>query len=119
MIAAILNFLITAAVIYYAGKAMRKVHVKSFNTALLVTLGVVVFNFLVGWLLTLLLNLATLGIFYFTGLNFIISIFVNAIIIELVDKMSKSFNTDGFAPSLWLAVILALVNAIMFAVFRI
>lgn len=84
---------------------------------MLVALAIAVLNFLIGWLLTFLLNIATLGIFYFTGLNFIIAIIVNAIIIEIVDQMSSSFNTDGFAPSFWLALILALVNAIVFGLF--
>lgn len=113
MLNLIVHLLITAAVIYFASQSMRKVHVSSFGKAFVVAILIGLLNFLVGWLLSLILNIATLGIFYFTGLTFIISIVVNAIIIEIVDQMSSGFNTEGFSPSLALAVIIALVNAIV------
>lgn len=119
MISLLVHLLITAAVIYFASKSMPRVHVNSFGKAFLVAIAIGLLNFLVGWLLSLILNIATLGIFYFTGLTFIISIVVNAIIIEIVDQFSKGFNTDGFTPSLALAVIIALVNAIVAWIFRV
>ena len=115
MITALLQFLITAATIYFAGKYMKKVHVESFGVAMLVAFSLAVLNFLIGWLLMFVLHLATLGLFWITGLQFIIAIIVNAIIIEVIDRFSSGFRTDGFAPSLWLALIIALVNAVVFA----
>ncbi len=116
MLNALLHFLVTAATIYFAGRVMSKVHVKSFGTALIVALAIAFLNFLIGWLLTFVLHLATLGLFWLTGLQFIIGIVVNAILIEIVDQFSSGFNTKGFTPSLWLAVILALVNAVVFVI---
>ncbi len=117
MLTALIQFLVTAATIYFAGRWMSRVRVRNFSTALLVALAIAILNFLVGWLLTFVLHLATLGLFWITGLSFIISIIVNAIIIEIVDQFSEGFDTDGFAPSLWLAVLIALVNALVFAIF--
>lgn len=56
------------------------------------------------------------GVILFLGLGFIIRIIVFAIIIELADKLSKDFKTIGFLTSLWLAIILAIVGAIVDAI---
>ena len=109
----LIHIIIDALVLLVAAKLMSSVQVRSFTTALIVALVIGVLSFLIGWLLTLILNIATLGIFYFTGLGFIIRIIVNAIIIEIADKMSSGFNTKGFTPSIILAVIIALVGAIV------
>ena len=109
----LIHIIIDALVLLVAAKLMSTVQVRNFTTAIIVALIIGVLSFLIGWLLTLILNIATLGIFYFTGLGFIIRIIVNAIIIEIADKMSSGFNTKGFTPSLILAVIIALVGAIV------
>ncbi|MFC6860286.1 phage holin family protein [Zunongwangia atlantica] len=51
--------------------------------------------------------------FYFLGLGFVTRIVAYAIIIEITDKLSSGFKTEGFLPSLWLAVILALFGSIL------
>lgn len=113
MIKLLVHLLVDALVLIIAAKAMSTVTIRSFGTAIWVAILIGIFSFLIGWLLTLLLNLATLGIFYFTGLGFIIRIIVNAIIIEIVDKVSKGFHTKGFMPSLILAVLIALIGSIV------
>ena len=109
----LIHILVDALVLLVAAKMMSSVEVRSFGTAVIVAVVVGILSFLIGWLLTLVLNIATLGIFYFTGLGFIIRIIVNAIIIEIADKMSSGFNTKGFTPSLILAVLIALVGSIV------
>ena len=113
----IVQILATAATLVLAAKAMSKVHVRNFTTALIVALLIGVISFLIGWLLTFILNVATLGIFYFLGLSFVIRIIVYAIVIELVDQMMSGFKTDGFLPSLWLSIILAIVGAVVDGIF--
>ncbi|MDT0644176.1 phage holin family protein [Zunongwangia sp. F363] len=112
----LLHIVIDAAVLLAAAKMMSKVELKGFKTALLVALIIGVLSFLLSWLLTAILNIATLGIFYFLGLGFITRIIAYAIIIEIADKISDDFRTVGFAPSLWLAIILAVVGAIVDAI---
>ncbi len=112
----LLHIIIDALVLLAAAKMMPKVELKGFKTAVIVALIIGVLSFLLSWILTLVLNIATLGIFYFLGLGFIIRVIVYAIIIELADKLSKDFKTIGFLPSLWLAIILAIVGAIVDAI---
>lgn len=109
----LIHILIDAIVLLVAARMMSTVQVRDFKTALIVALIVGVLSFLIGWLLTLILNVATLGVFFFTGLGFITRIIANAIIIEITDKMSSGFNTKGFVPSLILAVIIAFVGSLV------
>ncbi len=109
----LVHILTEAAVLLVAAKYMQGVELKGFKTALIVALLIGVLSFLLSWLLSLILNIATLGLFYFLGLGFIIRIIVNALIIELADKLTKDFKTVGFTSSLWLALILAISGAII------
>lgn len=113
MIRMLVHLVVDAIVLLVASRAMSTVHVRSFSTAIWVAILIGIFSFLIGWLLSLILNIATLGLFFFTGLGFVIRIIVNAIIIEIVDKLHKGFETKGFTPSLILAVLIALVSWIV------
>ncbi|HSM62762.1 MAG TPA: phage holin family protein [Gillisia sp.] len=112
----LIHIIIDAGVLLLAAKYMNKVELKGFKSALIVALIIGIFSFLLSWLLISLLNIATLGIFYFLGLGFITRVVAYAIIIELADQVSKDFKTHGFLPSLWLAIILAAVGAIIYAI---
>lgn len=109
----LIHILIDSLVLLAAAKMMSGVELKGFKTAIIVALMIGVLSFFLSWLFTLILNVATLGIFYFLGLGFITRTIAYAIIIELADKLSSDFKTRGFLPSLWLAIILALVGAIV------
>lgn len=109
----LIQLLVNALVLILASKIMSSVEVRSFGTAIMVAILIGVIGWLIGWLLTFVLNVATLGIFYFTGLSFIIRIIVNGIVIEIVDKLSKGFNTKGFMPSIILAILIALAGALV------
>lgn len=113
MIQWLIHIVVNALVLLIAAKLMSSVQMRNFTTALIVALVIGVLSFLVGWLFTLILNVATLGLFYFTGLGFITRIVANAIVIEIADQLSTGFNTRGFTPSLILAVIIALVGSIV------
>lgn len=112
----LIHLIVDALVLLFAARVMSTVEIKSFGTALIVALLVGILSFLIGWILEFMLNVATLGIFYFTGLGFIIRIIVNAIIIEIVDKLHAGFYTKGFLPSLWLAIIIAIAGSIVDAI---
>ncbi|MCF4101291.1 phage holin family protein [Gillisia sp. M10.2A] len=110
------HILIDAVILLIAAKYMAKVELKGFKTAVIVALLIGVLSFLLSWILTAVLNVATLGLFYFLGLGFITRVVAYAIVIEIADKMSKDFKTIGFTTSLLLAVILAAVGAVVDAV---
>lgn len=116
MIQWLIHILIDAVVLLIAAKLLPKVELKGFKTALIVALMIGVLSFFLSWILTALLNVATVGIFYFLGLGFVTRTIAYAIIIELADKLSKDFKTHGFLSSLWLAIIMALVGAIIDAI---
>lgn len=113
MVQWLIHIIVDALVLLVAAKMMSTVEIRNFTTAIIVALVIGVLSFLIGWLLTFVLNVATVGIFYFTGLGFITRIIANAIIIEIADKLSSGFKTRGFMPSLILAVIIALVGSIV------
>lgn len=113
MIQWLIHILVDALVLLIAARMMSTVEVRNFSTAVIVAIVIGILSFLIGWLLTFILNVATVGIFYFTGLGFVTRIIANAIIIEIADKMSSGFNTRGFTPSLILAVIIAFVGSVV------
>ena len=103
----ILELLITPVVLLVAAKLMKGVYIKDFKAAVYTALSIIIVGFLIGWLLTLVLNVATLGIFWIIGLGIVTRTVANAIIIEIIDQVREDFNTEGFMPSLWLSIILA------------
>jgi putative membrane protein len=113
MVKLLVHLLIDASVLYLAAKAMTSVYIKGFRTAIMVALIIGVLSFLIGWLITFVLNVLTLGIFYFIGLGIVTRTIANAIVIEIADQVSKNFNTKGFLPSLWLAIIIAIVGSLV------
>ncbi|SDS20238.1 phage holin family protein [Christiangramia echinicola] len=116
MIQWLIHILIDAVVLLVAAKFLNTVHLKGFKTALIVALIIGVLSFLLSWLLTAILNIATLGIFYFLGLGFITRVIAYAIVIEIADKLTDDFKTDGFWPSLWLAILIAITGGIVDAI---
>ncbi len=86
---------------------MGKVHVRDIKSAFWASFGIIIAGFLIGWLLTFFLNMVTLGFFWLIGFGLITRTIAYAIVIELVDRTNKNFKTDGFMPSLWLSIILA------------
>lgn len=116
MLVWLIHILIDSVVLLIAAKMFPKVELKGFKTAIIVALIIGILSFFLSWILTFLLNIATLGIFYFLGLGFVTRIIAYALIIELADKFSSDFKTHGFMPSLWLAILLAAVGAIVDAI---
>ncbi|MBS0000145.1 MAG: phage holin family protein [Cyclobacteriaceae bacterium] len=107
MIEFIVQLLITPVILLIAAKWMDGVHIENTKAAIYTSVSIIVVGFLVGWLLTLILNIATLGIFWIIGLGIVTRTIAYAIIIEIIDQFRKDFNTRGFLPSLWLSIILA------------
>ena len=96
---------------------MSGVHIKDAKTAFFTSVWIIVVGFLVGWIFTLVLNIATLGILWIVGLGIITRTIAYAVVIEIVDQFSKGFDTKGFKPSLWLSIILAIAWGIIDLIF--
>lgn len=104
----IINLLVSAGVILLLSYAMSSVHVKSFWTALWVAFLIGILNATIGWLIRGVFNLVT-----FFLLEAIISVFVTALVIKLVDMLVKKFKVDGFWPALIIAIATAVALALV------
>ncbi len=113
MLKFIVHLFVDAGVLLLASNLMTRVTVKDYKSALWVAFIIALFSILIGWLFVFLLNLATLGIFYFIGLGIITRTIANAIIIEITDAVTDKFKTEGFITSLILAALIAVVGSIV------
>ena len=103
----ILEILLMGLVMLFGSYITPGVEVSGFGSAILAAVLIALANATIGFILrilTLPLNIITLGLF-----SFIITV----LMILLVDSMMTSFNTSGF----WAAAILAIVMAVIKMVF--
>lgn len=113
----ILQLIITPIALMLASKVIDGVYIKNFKSAVLTSISIMIVSFLIGWLITLFLNVATLGILWIVGLGIITRTIANAIIIEIIDQSRKDFDTKGFMPSLKLAIALAIAWGVIDVMF--
>jgi putative membrane protein len=104
----IVNLLVSAAVLLLLAYLLPSVRVKSFGTALWVAFLIGILNATVGFLLRLPFNLVTLFL-----LEFLVRLFVTAIIIKLVDKLVGNFEVKGFWPAVIIAIALAITGTLI------
>ena len=100
----LISWIISAMVIFSIAYVMPGVHVSSFTAALVVALVLVIINaFLkpVLLILTLPINILTLGLFTFV---------INAILILLVSKFVPGFVVDGFLWAFIFGIVLSIAN---------
>lgn len=105
--AVLVNWLVSALVILSASYLLPGVHVANFVTALAaaVVLGIAnAFLKPVLVILTLPINILTLGLFTFV---------INAVLILLTAKIVNGFRVDGFLWALIFAVLIALIRAVL------
>lgn len=112
----IVHIIVDALVLLMMARFMSGIELKGFKSAVIVAFIIGILSFLLSWLLTAILNIATLGIFYFLGLGFITRVIAYAIVIEIADKVSSDFKTHGFWASVWLAIALSIFSGIVDAV---
>lgn len=109
----LLSILINAAVLIIVAKMLPKVHITGWGAAILAALLIGIFNPTIGWILRAILNVATLGLFLFIGLGFIIRLIVTALIIKLVDWLMPGLRVDGYGTALLLAIIMAITGSLI------
>jgi len=96
------NIFLYALAVFLVAKIIPKIHIKSFLTAILVSITYAILNFLIGWLLTLIslpLILVTFGLFHFV---------VNAILLWVTDKLIEDFEIENFTTTLIAAVLITI-----------
>ena len=109
----ILQLIATPAVLLAASRTLKGIYVKDFKAAFWTSLWIILAGFLIGWLFTFILNVATLGLFWAVGLGVVTRTIAYAIIIEMIDQLRDDFKTKGFLPSLWLSILLAITWGII------
>jgi putative membrane protein len=104
MISVLINWIVSAMVIFSVAYVLPGVHIADFTTALVVALVLGVVNALlkpVLVILTLPITILTLGIFAFI---------LNALLILLVSSIVPGFRIDGFLWALIFGIVLSVAN---------
>ncbi len=105
----LLQLIATPLVILGMAKMDPKISVTDTRAAVITSICILLIGFLIGWLITLIFNVLTLGLLWIVGLGIITRTIAYAVVIEIVDGFIKKFKTVGFMASLKLAVVLAVV----------
>ena len=103
----ILGILFFAVSVFVVANLMPTIRIKSFGTAVVVSLVYSLVNFLVGWLITFLalpFIIVTFGLFIFV---------VNAILLWLTDLLIDDFEIEGVGSTLIASLLISLVNSIL------
>lgn len=101
----IAGWLILSAAIWATGALLPGVHIDNFGTAIGVAALFSLLNVLFGWIVFILLGVATLGIGFL--LFFITAWVVNAIMLSVTDGLVSSFRIDSFGWSLVAALLIS------------
>ena len=100
----LINILLSGLAVFTAAYILPGVEVESFTTALVAAIVLGVINAVlkpVLLILTLPINILTLGLFTFV---------IQALLILLADKIVPGFSVDGFVWALILSLVLAVIN---------
>ena len=105
----IITWILSALALFITSKIVDGFEIKDFKSSMIASVIVGLLNMTLRWVLivlTLPLNILTLGLFTFV---------VNAIILKVAAKLMDTFSIKGWAPAIIGAVVLAIVNMILFA----
>lgn len=108
----LINWIVSAMVVFSIAYIVPGVRVADFTTSVVVALVLGIINaFLkpVLLILTLPINLITLGLFTFV---------LNALLILLVSKIVPGFVVDGFLTALIFGIILSIANALVNRIYK-
>ncbi len=103
----LISWLLSALAILVAAYLLPGVHITSFTTALVVALVLGIINAFIKpvlLILTLPINILTLGLFTFV---------INAAIIIFVSNLVDGFKVDGFWWALFFGILLSIINSFL------
>lgn len=103
----LINWVVSAMVIFSVAYLMPGVHVESFTSALVVALVLGIINAFVKpvlIILTLPITILTLGLF---------TLILNALLILLVSHIVPGFTVDGFLWALAFGIVLSIANTVV------
>ena len=106
----LINLVLSAVAVFIASYLLPGVHVANFTAALIAALVLGIVNAVLKpilLILTLPINLMTLGLFTFV---------INAVIILFAANIVPGFSVDGFLWALILSIVLAIINSVLHAI---
>lgn len=106
----LLAWLILAVGVFIAAKILPGVQVPSFWDAVVVAAVFGVLNFLLGWLIFVVIGVVTLGIGFL--LAFITRLIVNAILLKVTDGVTNRITIVGFGNAVLAALIISGVGVL-------
>jgi len=106
----LISWFVLSLAVWVTAKLLPGVELKGFATSFLVSAVFGLMNFLFGWLLSLVLGVATLGIAWL--LWFITRWFVDAIFLKLTDGLLEGFQIRSFGMALVAALLMAGVGTL-------
>lgn len=101
------NILLLSVAVFAVSKALQRIHIESFWTALVVALVYSVINFLTGWLLMLLalpFMILTFGLF---------KLVINAFLLWVTDKLVEDFEIEDIPTTLIAAVLITITDGLL------
>src|ERR1039458_5299312 len=107
----IISLLVNAVVVLLAAYITPGIYIKSFGTAIWISLLIAIFNPTIGWLLTGILHVATLGVFWLLGLSFILRFVAFVFVIRIIEALVSGFKTRGFGNAMAFAIVLAILRS--------
>jgi uncharacterized membrane protein YvlD (DUF360 family) len=111
VLAFIVSWALAAAALLVADRLFDGVKLDGdFLTALAVAAGFSILQLLFGWILFVLLGIATLGIGFI--FHFALQLVCAAFILKLTSALSRRFSIKGFFPALGTAILLAVAGEI-------
>ena len=105
----LINLVLSAVAVFIASYILPGVHVASFTSALIAAVVLGVINAVIKpilLILTLPINILTLGLFTFV---------LNAVLIMVTAAIVPGFSVDGFIWALILSVVLTIINSVLHA----
>ncbi|WP_250630486.1 phage holin family protein [Rhodoflexus caldus] len=109
---AIINFLVYAAAVYITAFIVPGIKIKSFGTAVIAGLLLILARYTIEpilVLLTLPVTILTLGLFL---------IVINAFIVQIVAAVLDDFKVEGFIPAIIYSIALSVVGTVLQWIFQ-
>ncbi|MBX3247281.1 MAG: phage holin family protein [Myxococcales bacterium] len=106
----LLGWLIVAVAVLITGAVLPGVQVRGFGGALITSALLGLLHVLIGWVLFVLLGLATLGLGFL--LAFITKLFVTAILLRIVAAITDSFHVRSWGSAFLAALLISVLGSV-------
>lgn len=115
----VVSWLVIALGLWVATKVLAGFKISGgAGSFLVVALLFAVLNFLLGWLLSLVIVIGSLGLALLPIIRFIAQLVVGALVLKLADALSDRLHIAAFKDAFWAALILSLVQSAVQLIIR-